>query len=112
MKPNGGGKPTGALLQAIESSFGGFDKFKDEFSKAAADLFGSGWVWLVKGGRSMSIAPLKDADTPIRSGGRPILTLDVWEHAYYVDYRNRRPEFISAFWNIVNWDFAARNFQT
>jgi superoxide dismutase, Fe-Mn family len=111
LTPKNSGKPAGPLLQAIESSFGGFDAFKDAFSKAAADLFGSGWVWLVKDERSLAIKPLKDADTPIRSGGRPIITLDVWEHAYYVDYRNRRPEFISAFWNIVNWEFAARNFQ-
>jgi Fe-Mn family superoxide dismutase len=111
MAPKAGGKPAGALLQAIESSFGSFEKFKQAFSESAADLFGSGWAWLVKDAqRGLTIAPLKDADTPVRSGGKAILTLDVWEHAYYVDYRNRRPEFIEAFWNIVNWDFAARNF--
>ena len=111
MAPKGGGKPSGPLLQAIQSSFGSFEEFKETFSKSAAELFGSGWAWLVKDAqRGLTIAPLEDADTPLRSGGKAILTLDVWEHAYYVDYRNRRPEFIAAFWNVVNWDFAARNF--
>ena len=110
MKPQGGGKPSGALLSAIESSFGSFDEFKKKFSTASADLFGSGWTWLVKRDGKLAIEPLKDADTPVRTGGRAVLTLDVWEHAYYIDYRNKRPDFIAAFWNIVNWDFAARNF--
>jgi len=111
MKPGGPGKPGGPLLQAIDRSFGSFDEFKKKFSTASADLFGSGWTWLVKrGDGSLAIEPLKDADTPIASGNRAVLTLDVWEHAYYIDYRNKRPDFIAAFWNIANWEFAAKNY--
>lgn len=111
MSPKGGGKPSGPLAQAIDSSFGSFGEFEKKFSAAAADLFGSGWAWLVKSGDGkLAIEPLKDANTPLKSGGRAVLTLDVWEHAYYIDYRNRRPDFIKAFWNVVNWDFATRNF--
>src|SRR6185295_11065178 len=101
-----GGKPAGELSKAIEKSFGSHDQFKKKFSEEAAELFGTGWAWLVKrDDGSLAIEPLGDADTPIASGKRPVLTLDVWEHAYYIDYRNRRPDFIAAFWNIVNWDF-------
>jgi len=110
MSPKGGGKPSGKLAQAIDSSFGSFEDFKKKFSTEAVDVFGTGWAWLVKrDDGSLAIAPMEDADTPLKSGGRALLTLDVWEHAYYIDYRNRRPDFIAAFWNIVNWDFAARN---
>ena len=110
MTPNGGGRPSGDLMKSIEKSFGSFDAFKKEFSAASADLFGSGWAWLVKrDDGSLAIEPLKDADTPVKSGGRAVLTLDVWEHAYYIDYRNSRPEFIAAFWNVVDWNFAAKN---
>jgi Fe-Mn family superoxide dismutase len=111
MTPKGAGKPSGALAQAIDKSFGSFDEFKKKFSTTSADLFGSGWTWLVKrDDGSLAIEPMKDADTPVKKGGRAVLTLDVWEHAYYIDYRNKRPDFIAAFWNIVNWDFAAKNF--
>ncbi|HYC45817.1 MAG TPA: superoxide dismutase [Burkholderiales bacterium] len=110
MRPAGGAAPTGALAQAIDKSFGSFDKFKDEFSKAAADIFGSGWAWLVqRDDGSLAVEPMKNADTPLAFDDRALLTLDVWEHAYYIDYRNRRPEFIAAFWNIVNWDFVSKN---
>ena len=110
MAPKGGGKPSGALLKAIDSSFGSFDQFQKKFSEEAAELFGTGWTWLVKrNDGSLAVEPMGDADTPLASNGRALLTLDVWEHAYYIDYRNRRAEFIAAFWNIVNWDFAARN---
>jgi superoxide dismutase, Fe-Mn family len=110
MRPAGGAAPSGATAQAIDKSFGSLDKFKNEFSKAAADIFGSGWAWLVqREDGSLAIEPMKNADTPLAFDDRALLTLDVWEHAYYIDYRNRRPEFISAFWNIVNWDFVAKN---
>jgi len=111
MTPKSSGKPSGALAQAIDKSFGSFDEFKKKFSTASADLFGSGWTWLVtRDDGSLAIEPLKDAQTPVKSGGKALLTLDVWEHAYYIDYRNKRPDFIAAFWNIVNWEFAAKNF--
>jgi Fe-Mn family superoxide dismutase len=111
MMPKGAGKPSGPLAQAIDKSFGSFDEFRNKFSTTSADLFGSGWTWLVKrDDGSLAIEPMKDADTPVKKGGRAVLTLDVWEHAYYIDYRNKRPDFIAAFWNIVNWDFAAKNF--
>ena len=111
MSPKGGGAPDGELAQAIDKAFGSFDEFKKKFSTASADLFGSGWTWLVKNADgSLAIEPLKDADTPVAKGKRAILTLDVWEHAYYIDYRNKRPDFIAAFWNIVNWRHAASNF--
>lgn len=110
MAPKAGGKPAGALMKAIETSFGSFEQFKKKFSEEAAELFGTGWTWLVKrDDGSLVIQPMGDADTPVKSGGRALLTLDVWEHAYYIDYRNRRPDFIAAFWNVVNWDFAAKN---
>jgi Fe-Mn family superoxide dismutase len=110
MTPQSPGKPSGALAQAIDKSFGSFDEFKKKFGTEAADVFGTGWAWLVKrSDGSLAIEPMEDADTPIKSGGRALLTLDVWEHAYYIDYRNKRPDYIAAFWNIVNWDFAAKN---
>jgi superoxide dismutase, Fe-Mn family len=109
MSPSGGGQPSGDLLAAIEKSFGGFDAFKKEFAEKAAKLFGSGWTWLAadKQGK-LEIMPLGNADTPLKHDREPILTLDVWEHAYYVDYRNERPKFIDGFWAKVNWDFAAK----
>ena len=110
MTPKGSGQPSGALAQAIDKSFGSFDEFKKKFSTEAADLFGTGWTWLVRrDDGSLAIEPLQDAETPVKSGGRALLTLDVWEHAYYIDYRNKRPDFIAAFWNIVNWNFVAKN---
>ncbi len=107
LSPNGGGKPSGALLDAIEKSFGSFDEFKAQFSKAAATLFGSGWTWLTKNpDGKLEILQLSNAGTPLTTDKKPLLTLDVWEHAYYIDYRNARPQFIEKFWDIVNWDFA------
>ena len=109
MSPSGGGQPTGELLAAIERESGGFEAFKKEFSDKAATLFGSGWAWLAADGQGkLEIMPLSNADTPLRHGQEPILTLDVWEHAYYIDYRNERPRFIEGFWDVINWDFAAR----
>jgi len=109
MVPKGGGQPSGKLLDAIQRDFGSFDDFKKEFSAAAATLFGSGWCWLAaaKGGK-LSIHPLGNAGTPLTDGKEPILTVDVWEHAYYIDYRNLRPKFIEGFWNMVNWANAAK----
>ena len=114
--PNGGGKPSGELLAAIEKSFGTFDKFKEEFSKAAATRFGSGWAWLVKqGGGKLVVSSTPNQDNPLMDvaevRGTPILGLDVWEHAYYLNYQNRRPDYIQAFWNIVNWDEVAARFK-
>ncbi|HET8817422.1 MAG TPA: Fe-Mn family superoxide dismutase [Pseudidiomarina sp.] len=112
LSPNGGGEPTGALADAINKKFGSFAKFKEEFSAQAAGNFGSGWTWLVKtadGG--VDITNTDDAETPITDSSiTPILTVDVWEHAYYIDYRNARPKYLDAFWNLVNWDFVAKNF--
>ena len=110
LAPRAGGKPGESIGRAIDSSFGSFDAFKKKFSESAATLFGSGWTWLVKrDDGSLAIEQMSNADTPVRKGGRAILTLDVWEHAYYIDYRNKRPDFIEAFWNVVNWEFAQRN---
>jgi len=109
LSPNGGGEPTGAIAAAIDESFGGFAEFKDKFSKAAATHFGSGWAWVVKSGDGLAIESTANADTPIAQGKSAILTLDVWEHAYYVDYRNARPKYIEEFWKIINWDFLNKN---
>ena len=111
MKPSGGGKPSGDLAAAIDRDFGGLSEFKEKFSAAAAGRFGSGWAWLVKDGDKLDITSTANAGNPMTDGKTPILTLDVWEHAYYIDYRNARPKFIEAFLeNLVNWDFAAKNF--
>jgi Fe-Mn family superoxide dismutase len=110
MKPGGGGAPSGAIAEAITRDFGGFDAFKEQFTKAAATLFGSGWCWLVKGADGkLEITQTSNAASPLRDGKTPILTCDVWEHAYYVDYRNARPKYVEAWWNLVNWDFANKN---
>ena len=110
LSPNSGGTPTGKVLEALEKNFGSFDAFKDKFSDAAATLFGSGWAWLVKNNDgSLDIVQHSNAGTPVKSGGMPLLTLDVWEHAYYIDYRNARPKFIEHFWDIVNWEHVAKN---
>jgi Fe-Mn family superoxide dismutase len=105
MSPDGGGEPTGALLNAIKSDFGSFEAFKEQFSKAAATLFGSGWAWLVKSpaGR-LEIVQESNAGNPLRSGKEPIMTCDVWEHAYYIDKRNLRPAYIEDFWKVVDWE--------
>ncbi len=111
LKPNGGGQPAGALADAINASFGSFDKCKEEFTKVAVGTFGSGWAWLVKkADGKLALASTTGAGNPMTSGDTPLLTCDVWEHAYYIDYRNARPKFIEAFWNLVNWDFVAKNF--
>ena len=108
LSPNGGGAPTGAVADLINKSFGDLATFKDKFSAAAAAQFGSGWAWVVKQGDKLVIETTGNADTPVAHGKTAVLTLDVWEHAYYVDYRNARPKYIEAFWNIVNWDNVAK----
>lgn len=111
LSPNGGGEPTGALAEAINAKFGSFDAFKEAFSKSAATNFGSGWTWLVKtadGG--VDIHNTSNAGTPLTEGLTPLMTVDVWEHAYYVDYRNARPKYLEAIWGKLNWDFVAGNF--
>ncbi len=111
MSPDGGGQPTGELLAGIERDFKSVDGFKKEFADKAAALFGSGWTWLARGpSGKLEIMPLGNADTPVKHGREPVLTLDVWEHAYYIDYRNERPRFIEAFWSKVNWGFAAASY--
>ena len=108
MSPNGGGAPSGALADAINAAFGSFDGFKDAFSSAAATRFGSGWAWLVaEGDGSVSVTSTPNQDTPLMDGKTPILGIDVWEHAYYLNYQNRRPDYIAAFFNVVNWDKVA-----
>ena len=110
MKPGGGGEPTGDLKAKIDASFGSYAKFEEEFSNAALTLFGSGWTWLVDNGGKLEIVQTFNADTPITGSAKPLMTLDVWEHAYYIDHQNRRPDFIAAFLDhLVNWDFAAKN---
>ncbi len=112
LAPRAGGEPQGSLRKAIEKDFKSFDAFKEQFTQAGVSLFGSGWAWLVKNADgSLSIEKLSNAGTPITTPGKtPILTLDVWEHAYYIDYRNARPKFIEAYWKLVNWDFAQKNY--
>ncbi|SIT65976.1 superoxide dismutase, Fe-Mn family [Ectothiorhodosinus mongolicus] len=112
LTPNGGGEPSGALADAIDKAFGSFEGFKEKFTAAGAGNFGSGWTWLVKkADGSVEIVNTDDAETPITMDGvTPLLTMDVWEHAYYVDYRNARPKYIENFFNVVNWDFVAKNY--
>ena len=109
LSPNGGGEPGGKLLEAINKSFGSFDEFKSQFTKSAVTNFGSGWTWLVKGENRLEIINTSNAGTALTSGKTALLTCDVWEHAYYVDYRNARPQYVEAFWNLVNWDFVTGN---
>lgn len=116
MAPNGGGKPSGELAQAIDDAFGSFDAFKEKFSEAAKTQFGSGWAWLCvhKGGK-LEVCSTPNQDNPLMPetgcGGTPILGLDVWEHAYYLKYQNKRPDYVSAFWNVINWDEVEKNYQ-
>jgi len=113
MSPNGGGGPEGELSAAIDSSFGSLDGFKEQFAKAATTRFGSGWAWLsVDGGGNLVVTSTPNQDSPITDGLKPILGLDVWEHAYYLNYQNKRPDYISAWWNIVNWEQVAANYAT
>ncbi|MBM3375595.1 MAG: superoxide dismutase [Fe] [Betaproteobacteria bacterium] len=108
LSPKGGGAPSGALAQAIAAKWGSFDGFKEAFTKSAIGNFGSGWTWLVKkADGSLDIVNTSNAATPLTTSDKPLMTCDVWEHAYYVDYRNRRPDYLGAFWSLVNWDFVA-----
>jgi Fe-Mn family superoxide dismutase len=110
MAPNAGGQPTGSVAKAIDESFGGFDKFKEQWAAAGAGRFGSGWVWLVKDGGKLSITSTPNQDNPLMEGKKAILGLDVWEHAYYLRYQNKRPDYITAWWNVVNWDEVEEGF--
>ncbi len=117
MSPNGGGEPAGALADAINTAYGSFDGFKDAFSKAAATRFGSGWAWLcVKDGGAVEVCSSANQDNPLMPGigctGTPILGLDVWEHAYYLNYQNRRPDYIAAFFNVINWDEVSKRYES
>ena len=103
MGPNAGGQPTGAIADAINAAFGGFDKFKEEFKKAAVGRFGSGWAWVVDNGGKIAIESSPNQDNPMMDGKKPVFGIDVWEHAYYLKYQNRRPDYIDAWWNVVNW---------
>ncbi|MCL1465037.1 superoxide dismutase [Argonema galeatum] len=110
MKPGGGGTPSGALAEKIDADFGSFDKFKEEFKNAAATQFGSGWAWLALDNGTLKVTKTPNAENPLAHGQTALLTLDVWEHAYYLDYQNKRPDFISTYLDsLVNWDFAAEN---
>lgn len=110
LSPTGGGEPTGELKEAIESTFGSLDKFKEEFAAAAAGRFGSGWAWLIVDGGKLAITSTPNQDSPLSEGKTPVLGLDVWEHAYYLNYKNVRADYIKAFWNVVNWEEAAKNY--
>ncbi len=109
--PNGGGAPAGELAEKINTTFGSFEKFKEEFTKCAVTTFGSGWAWLVKNADgSLALVSTSNAGCPLTTGQTPLLTCDVWEHAYYIDFRNARPAYLEAFWALVNWDFASANY--
>lgn len=110
LAPQGGGEPNGALMDTIKRTFGSFADFKEKFSQSASTLFGSGWAWLVKNSDgSLDIVAASNAGNPLKEGKTPLLTCDVWEHAYYIDYRNARPKYIENFWKLVNWDFVTKN---
>ncbi len=111
LSPTGGGQPTGQLLEAINQSFGDYNSFKEQFTKSAIGTFGSGWAWLVKNPQGkLEIVTTSNAGTPLTTANKALLTCDVWEHAYYIDYRNSRPNYMDAFWKLVNWEFASANF--
>jgi Fe-Mn family superoxide dismutase len=112
MGPNAGGQPSGELAEAIKSTFGGFDNFKEKFNTAATTRFGSGWAWLVLDGNKLDILSTANQNNPVMEGKYPVMGLDVWEHAYYLKYQNRRPEYISAWWNVVNWPKIDQRFKT
>lgn len=111
LAPQAGGEPTGPLAAAIQTAFGSFEKFKEKFTEVAINTFGSGWAWLVKKGSGVEIISTSNAGTPMANNQLALLTCDVWEHAYYIDYRNSRPNYLNAFWQLVNWSFVAKNFQ-
>jgi Fe-Mn family superoxide dismutase len=112
LSPNGGGAPSGKLADAINAKFGSFDAFKEAFTKSAIGNFGSSWTWLVKkADGSVDIVNTSNAATPLTTQDKPLLTCDLWEHAYYIDYRNARPKYVETFWNLVNWEFASKNFE-
>jgi Fe-Mn family superoxide dismutase len=110
MGPNAGGAPTGALADDIKATFGSFDDFKGKFESAGATRFGSGWAWLIVKGGKLEVTSTPNQDSPIMDGDTPVLGCDVWEHAYYLNYQNRRPDYLKAFWNVVNWDAVAKNY--
>lgn len=110
LSPNGGGAPTGDLADAINSKFGSFESFKEEFAKAATTRFGSGWAWLSVSNGELEVSSTPNQDSPLMEGKTPILGLDVWEHAYYLNYQNRRPDYIGSFWNVVNWDEVSKRY--
>ena len=110
LSPDGGGAPSGELASAIDDKFGSLDSFKEEFKNAGIARFGSGWAWLVKDSSGLAVVSTPNQDSPISDGATPLLGCDVWEHAYYLKYQNKRPEYIDAFWNVVNWDYVAERF--
>lgn len=113
LSPNAGGEPTGAMKEAIDKNFGSFEKFKEEFTNASVTLFGSGWSWLAKDSSGkLSIEQTSNADLPMKHDKKALMTCDVWEHAYYIDYRNKRPDYLSAYWNLLNWDFVQKNLES
>jgi Fe-Mn family superoxide dismutase len=112
MGPGKGGEPVGSLAQAIAGAFGGFSQFKEKFGAAATGRFGSGWAWLLKSGNSVEITSTANQDSPAMEGKYPVIGLDVWEHAYYLHYQNRRPDYIAAWWNVVNWEEAEKRFSS
>jgi Fe-Mn family superoxide dismutase len=111
MGPGKGSNPTGAIAEAIKSTFGSFDAFKEQMNKAGAARFGSGWAWLIDAGGKLAIESTANQDSPIMEGKKPILGIDVWEHAYYLKYQNRRPDYLNAWWNVVNWDAVNKRFK-
>ncbi|MCT2537573.1 superoxide dismutase SodA [Aquibacillus koreensis] len=111
LSPNGGGEPTGELADKISAKFGSLDKFKEEFAAAGAGRFGSGWAWLIVNNGELEVTSTPNQDTPVMEGKTPILGLDVWEHAYYLKYQNKRPDYIAAFWNVVNWDEVSKLYE-
>ncbi|MEW5596875.1 superoxide dismutase [Peribacillus frigoritolerans] len=111
LSPNGGGTPTGVVAEAINKAFGSYDQFKDQFTKVATGRFGSGWAWLVVDNGQLAITSTPNQDSPLMEGKKPILGLDVWEHAYYLKYQNKRPDYISAFFNLINWDEVNKLYQ-
>jgi Fe-Mn family superoxide dismutase len=112
LSPNGGGEPTGELGEAINAKFGSYENLKEEFAKAATTRFGSGWAWLVVNNGELEVTSTPNQDSPLMEGKTPILGLDVWEHAYYLNYQNRRPDYIASFWNVVNWDEVTKRFNS